>query len=130
MPVALIDRWSQPGNKRTMSRPAKRKDNLTALPLVAPFVLVYLALFVYPSLQMLAMSFTDSQLTKAGEWVGLENYARLIGDRKFGTAVVNTLYFVALTVVPGTAIGLGLALVVNRLRGIWQAIALAAFFIP
>ena len=54
---------------------AKRKDNLAALPLVAPFVVAYLALFVYPSLQMLAMSLPDSQLTKAGEWVGLENYA-------------------------------------------------------
>jgi multiple sugar transport system permease protein len=113
-----------------MGRPAKRKENLTALPLVAPFVLVYLALFIYPSLQMLAMSFTDSQLTKAGEWVGLENFARLLRDRRFGTAVVNTAYFVGLTVVPGTLIGLGLALVVNRLKGIWQATALAVFFIP
>jgi multiple sugar transport system permease protein len=113
-----------------MNSPARRKENLTALPLVAPFVIVYLALFIYPSLQMLAMSFTDSQLTKAGGWVGLENYARLLFDRRFGTAALNTLYFVGLTVVPGTLIALALALIVNRLKGIWQAMALAAFFIP
>jgi multiple sugar transport system permease protein len=113
-----------------MNSPPRRKENLTALPLVAPFVIVYLALFIYPSLQMLAMSFTDSQLTKAGGWVGLENYTRLLVDRRFGTAALNTLYFVGLTVIPGTLIALGLALVVNRLKGIWQAVALAAFFIP
>ena len=108
----------------------KRKDNLAALPLVAPFVAVYAALFLYPSLQMLWLSFTDSQLTLPGQWVGLENYAKLLGDRKFRTAVVNTVYFAAMTVIPSTLIGLGLALLVNRLKGAWQAIALAVFFIP
>jgi multiple sugar transport system permease protein len=108
----------------------EKKDNLSALPLVAPFVAVYLALFIYPSLQMLVTSFTDSSLTKAGEWVGFKNYAKLFGDKQFGIAVLNTLYFVVLTVVPATLVGLGLALVVHRLKGIWQAVALAAFFLP
>ena len=108
----------------------RRRDNLTALPLVAPFVVVYAALFLWPSIQMVAMSFTNAGLIGPGQWVGLENYARLLGDRKFDTAIVNTLYFVALTVVPGTLIGLGLAMLVNRLKGIWQATALAFFFLP
>lgn len=108
----------------------KRKDNLTALPFIAPFVAVYAALFVLPSLQMVAMSLTDSQLTKSGDWVGLANYIKLVGDKKFGTAIVNTLYFVLLTVVPGTLVGLGLAMLVDRLKGPVQAIVLAAFFIP
>jgi multiple sugar transport system permease protein len=109
---------------------SRRKDNLAALPLVLPFVAVYAALFVYPSLQMLWLSFTDSQLTLPGQWVGFDNYIKLLGDRKFGTAVVNTAYFALMTVVPSTLIGLGLALLVNRLNGAWQAIALAVFFIP
>jgi multiple sugar transport system permease protein len=113
-----------------MKRRFLRPDNLTALPLVAPFVLVYAALFVWPSLQMVAMSFTDGGLINVGKWVGADNYVRLIGDRKFWVAVVNTLYFVGMTVVPGTLIGLGLAMLVNRLKGVWQAIVLAAFFLP
>lgn len=108
----------------------KRPDNLAALPLVAPFVLVYAALFVWPSLQMLAMSFTDAGLINAGKWVGGANYARLINDRKFWVAVINTLYFVGMTVIPGTLLGLALAMLVDRLKGVWQAVALAAFFIP
>ncbi len=106
------------------------RENLAAWALVAPFVLLYLALFVYPSLQMLAMSFTDSGLTKAGEWIGLANYAKLFRDRLFAAAVLNTAYFVVLTVVPGTLVGLSLALVVNRLKGPLQAGALAVFFLP
>lgn len=113
-----------------MSKERNLKEDLAALPLVLPFVLVYLALFIYPSLQMLSVSFTDGSLTKTGVWVGLENYAKLFRDRYFGAAVLNTLYFVALTVVPGTLVGLVLALVVNRLRGYRQAIALSVFFVP
>jgi len=113
-----------------MSSQRDRKENLAALPLVAPFVLVYAALFVYPSFQMLGTSLTDSALTKSGDWVGLENYAKLFRDRYFGAALRNTLYFVALTVVPGALFGLVLALVVNNLKGYWQAIALSVFFVP
>lgn len=105
-------------------------ENRAALLLVGPFVLVYLALFIYPAMQMLAISFTDGALTRPGEWVGLRNYARLFHDRYFGAALASTLYFVALTVVPGTLIGLALALTVNRLRGYWQVLALTVFFIP
>ena len=68
-----------------------RKNNRAALPLVLPFVLVYAALFIYPSLQMLATSFTNGALTKQGAWVGLANYEKLLSDRGFGAALRNTL---------------------------------------
>lgn len=108
----------------------KRVENLAALPLVAPFVIVYGALFIFPSLQMLQMSFTNSSLTLPGDWIGFDNYLKLITDRTFGTAIRNTLVFVLMTAVPGTIIGLLLAIAVSRLNGIWRAIALAAFFLP
>ena len=50
-------------------------------------------------------SFTNAPLIGEGDWVGLDNYVRLIGDRIFRTAVWNTGYFVLLTVIPGTAVG-------------------------
>lgn len=100
------------------------------MPLVAPFVIVYAALFIYPSLQMLGMSFSSASLTLPGDWVGWANYARLAGDRLFGVAIFNTLYFVLLTVIPGTLLGLVIAIAVGRLNGWWRAVALAAFFLP
>lgn len=105
-------------------------DNLSALPLVAPFVLVYAVMFIYPTVLMVTMSLTSSSLTVAGEWVGWDNYAKLLTDRRFGVAITNTLLFVLLTVVPGTFVGLGLAILVDRLSGWWRTAALATFFVP
>ena len=106
------------------------QQRITALILVGPFVLVYALLFVYPTLTMIGMTFTDSPLIGWGKWVGLANYAKLFSDRLFSTAVWNTLYFVLLSVLPGTLLGLVIALGVNRLSGWWQSAVLAAFFVP
>ncbi|CDP50034.1 carbohydrate ABC transporter permease [Paradevosia shaoguanensis] len=101
-----------------------------ALILVAPFVLIYAVLFIYPTIQMVAMSFTNAPLIGEGEWVGLKNYAKMFADRKFQTSVINTFYFVLLTVIPNTLIGLAIAMMVNRLKGWQQSLILALFFLP
>ncbi len=108
----------------------RRNEILTAAVLIAPFVLVYAVLFIYPTYNMVRMSFTDAPLIGPGEWVGLENYAEMLGDRRFRTAVFNTAYFVVLTVIPSTLVGLGIAMMVNRLNGWMQSIILALFFLP
>jgi len=98
--------------------------------LVATFVAIYGWLFVYPTIQMVQLSFTNAPLIGAGDFIGLENYARLIADKVFRTAVWNTSYFVILTVIPGTLAALVIALMVNRLKGWTQSMVLAAFFLP
>ena len=86
--------------------------------------------FVYPTVQMFRISFTDAPLLGGGEWVGLANYAKLLSDKLFYTSIVNNAYFVLLTVIPTTAIALGIALMVNRLKGRLQAFVLVIFFLP
>ena len=108
----------------------RRSQTITALILVGPFLVVYGVLFIYPTLKMVAMTFTDAPLIGPGNWVGLQNYAKLFSDRLFSVAVWNTLYFVALSVIPSTLLGLIIALGVNRLKGWWQSAVLAAFFVP
>jgi multiple sugar transport system permease protein len=107
-----------------------RSDLRTALILLAPFVVVYGVLFIYPTIRMMILTFTNAPLIGSGDWVGFRNYTRLFGDRLFSVAVWNTLYFVLLTVIPSTLLGLVIALGVNRLNGWWQSVALAAFFVP
>jgi multiple sugar transport system permease protein len=109
---------------------SKRNEVLVAAVLVAPFVLIYLWMFVYPTIQMVILSLHKAPLIGAGEFVGLDNYVRLFGDRVFYTAVWNTAYFVLLTVVPGTAAALAIALMVTRLKGWVQSIILSLFFLP
>jgi multiple sugar transport system permease protein len=108
----------------------RRKDMAAALVLIAPFVAIYLLVFVYPTIQMFVISFTDAPLIGAGKWNGIANYTRLDNDPLFRRAVWNTLYFVVLTVIPGTIIALLIALGISRLGGRLQGTVLALFFLP
>lgn len=108
----------------------RRSQTATALILIAPFLIVYGLLFVYPTIRMVMMTFTDAPLIGPGSWVGLKNYERLFSDRLFKVATWNTFYFVLLTVIPSTLLALVIALGVNRLKGWWQSAVLAAFFLP
>lgn len=107
-----------------------RQELLTATILLIPFIVVYGLLFIWPTIQMVQMSFTRAPLIGEGEFVGWANYERLFGDRLFKTAVWNTFYFVLLSVIPSTVLGLIIALGVNRLKGWMQSVILAAFFLP
>ena len=97
---------------------------------MAPFVVIYGVLFVYPTVKMVQLSLTNAPLIGAGTWVGLDNYYRLASDRLFSVAVWNTIYFVILSVIPSTLVALLVALGVNRLKGWTQSVVLAAFFLP
>jgi multiple sugar transport system permease protein len=108
----------------------KRSEYTTAAVLMAPFVVIYGVLFVYPTLRTIEYSFTNAPLIGQGQWVGLSNYVRLWSERLFSVAIWNTFYFVILTVIPTTILSLAVALAVNRLKGWTQSIVLAAFFLP
>jgi multiple sugar transport system permease protein len=109
---------------------SRRDEIVVAYALMTPFIIVYGVIFVWPSIKMFELSFTDAPLIGEGAWVGLKNFWRLQSDRLFWTSVWNTVYFVVLSVVPSTLLGLGIAVAVNRLRGWLQSVVLAAFFLP
>ena len=114
-----------------MSTPRRRRRQTgPALVFVGPFVITYLVLFIYPTYKMAALSFTNAPLIGDGHWVGWANNRRRANAGLFRQAGGHTLYFVLLTVVPTTLLGLGIALMVTRLRGWLQSIVLAAFFLP
>ena len=81
---------------------------------VAPFLLLYLLILIYPLLRGLWLSLYQVDLFGGGTFVGLANYARLAADPVFGQSLINT-FLVTLMVVPLlTAIALALALALNR----------------
>ncbi len=89
---------------------------------VAPYVLVYLCLLIYPLIAGMGLSLFKADLFGGGVFVGFENYARLMRDAVFLQSVANTFLFVLLTVPPLTVLPLFLALLLNRTT------AVAAFF--
>src|SRR3954463_14196793 len=81
---------------------------------VAPFLLLYSIILIFPLLRGLWLSLNQVDLFGAGHFVGLGNYARLLDDPIFGTSLVNT-FVVTLMIVPAlTVIALALALALNR----------------
>jgi multiple sugar transport system permease protein len=115
----------------TVRRSNRRKYRMwrDALLLIAPFLLLYSLFFIFPTIRAVQLSFTDAPLVGKGEFIGLENYQKLFASKDFWRALRNTGYFVLLTVVPNTAVGLMFALMVVRLKRL-RSIVLSAFFLP
>ncbi|HYI48457.1 MAG TPA: sugar ABC transporter permease [Allosphingosinicella sp.] len=81
---------------------------------VGPFLLLYIFILVYPLILGIGISFHRADLFGARQWVGTENYARLLADPVFHQSVGNSLKLVLLIVPPLTIIALALALALNR----------------
>ena len=111
------------------STQARRGDGLPAAMLLAPFALAFLLFFFLPALDTFYMSLTESSLTRTNAFIGIDNYVTLVQDPSFWAAVGNTFYFALLTVIPLTALGLLMALLVNRFTRAsgWLQ---GAFFLP
>lgn len=94
-------------------------DERWAFLFVAPMVLGLVLLSAGPILATLGISLTSWDLLRAPELVGLDNYARLIDDKRFLMALRNTTFYTVVSVPVGMALSLGLALALNQaIRGI------------
>jgi multiple sugar transport system permease protein len=81
---------------------------------VAPFVLLYAIILVFPLFRGLWLSFGQVDIFGLGHFVGTANYERLAHDPIFATSLKNT-FVVTLMIVPLlTVIALALALALNR----------------
>ena len=113
----------------TLGPTTARRDTLPAWLLLAPFLLAFGLFFFLPALQTFWLSLTESSLTRTSAFVGLDNYHTLLNDPSFWDSVGNTFYFSLLTVVPLCAIGLLMAMLVDRFTRV-QGWLQGAFFLP
>lgn len=81
---------------------------------IGPFLACYVVLLIYPLVMGLGISLHRADLFGARQWVGLDNYRRLLGDPVFGQSLLNTLKLALLIVPTLTLITLLLALALNR----------------
>lgn len=87
------------------------RESLVGYLFILPAALV-LATFQYlPAVDIFRLSLTDRLLLRrTSNYVGLDNYERLIGDARFWNSVWNTFYFVAASVPLQIALALMLAI--------------------
>src|SRR3954467_7266018 len=104
-----------------------------AMALLVPTV-VLLGLFIaYPFVRGILLSVTDSRVGVPGNFVGFANFTKIFNDSIFRTAVYNTFLYTAVTTVFKLALGLWLAMLLNRnFRGkaLTRAFILLPFIIP
>lgn len=100
---------------------------------IAPFVIGFLLFGLYPVVNTLALSFTNTtMLTHKDDFVGLDNFIRLFSDNTFLTAVKNTWGLWLMNFIPQLGLGMLLAAWFTNVRlklkgvGIWRLI----FYLP
>ncbi|MFI6527064.1 carbohydrate ABC transporter permease [Streptomyces uncialis] len=100
-----------------------------------PFLVLYALFELVPVVASIAISFTDMRSTDmrnplAVESAGLDNYVRILSDDVFWQAVLNTVYFTAVSVPFTLAAGLALALALNRGMGRLQTFFRVGYYLP
>ncbi len=112
---------------------AKFKKIPVAYLFLLPFALGFLAFGIYPVINTLALSLTNTTILGGdGDFVGLANFTRLFADKVFLRAVGNTWLMWILIFIPQIGIALLLAALFTNARlnikaaGVWRAV----FYLP
>ena len=92
---------------------------------VLPFVLSFLVFWIYPLFSTVKMSFQDIKPGQI-EWVGLENYAKLLKDSVFHTAISNSAIYMVLTILLLIPFPMLFAVLMDsnlvKAKGVWKAL--------
>jgi ABC-type sugar transport system permease subunit len=109
------------------------KRSSTPYLFLAPFVIGFLVFGLYPVLNTILLSFTNTTLmSKNSEFIGLDNFTRLFADDVFMRAVRNTWMLWILNFIPQIGIAMLLAVLFTNARlkikgvGMWRAL----FYLP
>jgi len=112
-------------------RPGSRlrlRNTLLGLSFIAPNFIGFGLLTLLPIVVLFYMSLTNWNVFGTADFIGLDNFERLVGDGSFRVALLNTFYYTVLHVPLTIVVALALALLLNqKLRGV-AFFRTAAFF--
>jgi len=126
--VSLAAPPAAPVNPQKKRR--RRKGIRVPLWYIAPALAIYLLLVIWPSVQGVGLAFTNwDGLSPDKEFVGLDNFQRLLEDPIGLDALLRTLFIAIALLILQNAFGLALALALNsRIKS--RKILRTAFFAP
>lgn len=106
-----------------------RRSQLTPYLFIAPNMALFSVFVFFPLLYAFYISLREWSLIDTPRYIGLENYARLAHDALFWQSLSNTAVYSIATVPMSLAIGLVLAIALNRdLLG--RTLLRSVFFLP
>ncbi|MGH6924309.1 MAG: carbohydrate ABC transporter permease [Propylenella sp.] len=108
----------------------RRAENRAAYLFLLPWFVGLFGITILPIVASLVISFTDFDILSRPNWVGLENYEKLLtGDRRYMNAVEVTVKYVVYSVPLILVFSLTIAVALNRgLAGL--AIYRSLFYVP
>lgn len=102
-------------------------QTLLAVLLILPSIVLTLGLVLWPIVNTLQLSFTDTNLSRPEQssFIGFENYIDHLTDDFFWNTVGRTLYFTLVSVGLEVVLGIGIALLIaQQLKG-WRLLRIA-----
>jgi multiple sugar transport system permease protein len=110
-----------PAARRRRDRRSQRavRDGRVAYLFLAPWIVGMVVVTIGPIAASLYLSFTDYSLLRAPRWVGLDNFAEMLGDERLVSALGVTFTYVVVSVPLQLALALALAMLLDRgVRGL------------
>ncbi len=98
-----------------------------------PAAVLLLLFLTYPLGLGTWLGFTDAKVGRPGVWVGLENFSYLVTDSVVQLALFNTLFYTAVASVIKFALGLYLAILLNKnlpFKSFFRAVVLLPWIVP
>jgi alpha-glucoside transport system permease protein len=114
-------------NKLVEMLPAKWEERIKPWVFIGPAVAAIGLFLVYPAIRTFILSFANAQSTA---WVGLENYTDLLSSSDFRQTLYNTLLWIAVVPAATVAIGLGVAVLADRLGPQSEKLSKSIIFLP
>ena len=106
------------------------EETASAWVAISPWLIGFLIFTAWPVAASVYFSFTKYDVISPAQWVGLDNYNRLLtDDPRFFKAIRNTIVYTALYVPLHIVTALGVALLLNkarRLTGVYRTV----FYLP
>jgi alpha-glucoside transport system permease protein len=123
--AALLLYWVL--NKLAEMLPQKWEERVKPWVFVGPAVAAIGFFLVYPAIRTFILSFANAQSTA---WVGTENYTDLLSSEAFRQTLYNTLLWIAVVPAATVAIGLGVAVLADRLGPRSEKLSKSIIFLP
>lgn len=112
-----------------MASRLQRRETRSAMLFISPWILGFFLFTAGPMVASLVLSFTDYSLVGDAHAVGASNYQELLSDPRVRISLTNTFVYALLYVPLGTAVALGLALLLDRV-GRAAGFFRTAFYLP
>ena len=123
--AALLLYWIL--NKLVEMLPTKWEERLKPWVFIAPAVAAIAFFLIYPAIRTFILSFANAQSTA---WVGFENYTDLLSSSEFRNTLYNTLLWIAVVPAATVVLGLGVAVLADRLGPRSEKLSKSIIFLP